>query len=161
MEIDFSTVEDAEDFGPVPEGKYHIRVVEIEPRITRAGDPMWNLSLEIQQGDHAGRIIWDSMVLSPNGLKRAKLILSRLGVDVSGKVKLTPELIMDREAIVDTAHEEYEDRDGKPRKKSKVTFAGYERYTPGAVVEPGAGTATTGSKPAGNGTVATRAKPLF
>ena len=57
MEIDFGQVEDAEDFSPVPDGKYHVRVIGIEEKPTRAGDPMWNLDLEIQEGPHAGRII--------------------------------------------------------------------------------------------------------
>lgn len=171
MEIDFGAVEDAEDFSPVPDGKYHVRVVEIEEKVTRNGDPMWNLTLEVQEGPYAGRTIWDSLTFTAAALKRVKLVLSRLGVDVSGKVKLDPSLIMDREAIVEAVVEEYQKSDGGTGKKSKVPFAGYEKYSaeamaalakPGAGANGGAAVAGAGAGPAvSQGPITTRTKPAF
>lgn len=125
--IDFNTIEDAEDFSPIPEGKYACRMAEIEEASTKHGDEMWKLRLEVVEGPHAGRYLFDNLVFSQAAMKRVKLICSRLGIDVSGEVDLTPAMLKGRPCRVAVETEEYEDHEGRRRKRNVVPFAGYEK----------------------------------
>ncbi len=91
--IDFSQVDDIQDFSPLPAGKYLCRLVGVEEASTQHGDEMWKLRFEVLKGPYAGRLIFDNFVFSDAALKRAKLIWSRLGLDVSKELDLTPETI--------------------------------------------------------------------
>ena len=125
--IDFSHVDDVQDFSPVPAGKYLCRLVGIEEASTQHGDEMWKLRFEVTQGPYAGRLIFDNLVFSEAALKRAKLICSRLGLDVSKELDLTPELIKGRVALLTVEIEPYEDGEGRTKQRNVVPFAGYER----------------------------------
>jgi len=125
--IDFSHVDDAQDFSPLPAGKYLCRLSEIEEASTQHGDEMWKLRFEVIKGPSAGRLIFDNLVFSEAALKRAKLICSRLGLDVSKELDLTPELIKGRLAILTVDTEPYEDAEGRKKQRNTVPFAGYER----------------------------------
>ena len=94
---------------------------------TQNGDDMWKLKFVVESGEHRGRYIFDNMVFSDAALKRAKLICSRLGLDVSGELNLTPSVITDRTCNVTVDIEEYEDHKGNIKKRNVVPFAGYER----------------------------------
>ena len=125
--IDFSTVEDAQDFSPLPEGKYLCRVAEVEEASTQYGDEMWKLRFVVAKGPCQGRYIFDNLVFSEAALKRVKLVCSRLGLDVSGEVELTPSLIKGKACYVTVETEEYEDAEGATKVRNVVPFAGYER----------------------------------
>ena len=129
--IDFNTIEDAKDFSPLPEGKYSCKLAEIEEASTKNGDEMWKLRLEVVEGAHAGRYVFDNLVFSAAAMKRVKLICSRLGIDVSGEVNLTPAMLKGRPCRVTVATEEYEDNEGRRRKRNVVPFAGYDRVGDG------------------------------
>jgi len=131
--IDFSTVEDAQDFSPLPDGKYLCRLAEVEETGTQYGDEMWKLRFVVADGPFKGRRIFDNLVFSEAALKRVKLVCSRLGLDVTGELDLTPELIKDRTCYVTVETDEYEDDEGKTKKKNIVPFAGYERADATAV----------------------------
>jgi hypothetical protein len=125
--IDFSKVEDAQDFSPIPDGEYLCRVHEVEKAVTQNGDEMFKLRFAVIEGEHIGRIIFDNMVFSKAALKRAKFICSNLGIDVLGKTEITPELLKDRRCYVSVITEEYEDDAGNTKKHSRVPFAGYKK----------------------------------
>jgi len=125
--IDFGHVDDVQDFSPVPAGKYLCRLSGIEEASTQHGDEMWKLRFEVTQGPYAGRLIFDNLVFSEAALKRAKLICSRLGLDVSKELDLTPELIKGRVAMLTVDIEPYEDAEGRTKQRNVVPFAGYER----------------------------------
>jgi len=125
--IDFTKIEDAHDFTPLPDGKYLCKLSEIEESETQNGDEMWKLRFEVIQGDSIGRLIFDNLVFSEAALKRVKLICSRLGVDTSGEVDLTPDTLKNHECLISVLTEEYEDNEGNPKKRNVVPFAGYER----------------------------------
>ena len=72
--IDFSNVDDVQDFSPLPDGKYLCQLSGIEEATTQNGDEMWKLRFEVVQEDHIGRLIFDNMVFSEAALKRVKLI---------------------------------------------------------------------------------------
>jgi len=125
--VDFSKVDDVGDFSPLPDGKYLCQLANVEEASTQYGDEMWKLRFEVVQGDHAGRYIFDNMVFSDAAMKRVKLICSRLGIDVSGELELAPGLIEGRTCWLTVETQEYEDAEGRSKKRNVVPFAGYER----------------------------------
>ena len=125
--IDFNTIDDVQDFTPLPEGTYLCRLADVEEATTQYGDDMWKLRFIVESGEHRGRYIFDNMVFSEAALKRAKLICSRLGLDVSGELDLTPSVITNRTCNVSVNIEEYKDQEGNVKSRNVVPFAGYER----------------------------------
>lgn len=125
--IDFDKVDDVQDFSPLPEGKYFCRLAEVEEAVTQYGDEMWKLRFAVASGPYQGRYIFDNLVFSEAALKRVKLICSRLGIDISGELDLVPSMIKGRTCNVAVDVEEYEDSEGKTKKRNVVPFAGYER----------------------------------
>ncbi len=130
-EVNWDEVETRGDFTPIPEGTYRVSVIEINEDTTGKGDEMWKTRLEVQDGPHKGRLIFDNIVFSVNAIKRAKLIFSRLGVKTEGKMNLTPDMILDKECFVDVVIDDYTDDDGNTKKKNSVLFAGYHSLTEG------------------------------
>lgn len=126
INIDFSKIEDHEEFTPLPEGTYRCRLDNVEEASTKNGDEMWRLRFSVVEGDHTGRRIFDNMVFSDAAVKRAKLICSHLGVDVSGEVALTPDMIIGRECEISVQVEEYQDVEGKVKSRNVVPYAGYD-----------------------------------
>ena len=133
--IDFSKIDDVQDFQPLPDSDYLCRLSEIEEASTTQGDEMWKLRFEVIEGEHKGRYLFDNLVFSEAAMKRAKLICSRLGLDVSGELDLTPGMIEGRTCYVTTEVEEYEDNEGRIKRRNVVPFAGYERAE-GTAAEP-------------------------
>ncbi len=125
--IDFNRVDDVQDFSPLPDGRYLCRLAEVEEAATQYGDEMWKLRFVVESGPHRGRYIFDNMVFSEAALKRVKLICSRLGIDVSGELDLTPNLLKGRSCYVTVETEEYEDYEGNTKQRNVVPFAGYDR----------------------------------
>jgi len=124
--IDFSTVEDAKTFTPVPEGTYLCEVNSVEQTTTNAGAEMYKVRLKVLDGPHAGRYLFDNLVFSPNAMKRVKLVCARLGLDTSGELDLTPKMLRDRTADVTVQVEDYVDDEGKERSRNRIPFDGYE-----------------------------------
>jgi hypothetical protein len=127
FEVDFSGVEDATDFTPLPEGTYPCRIDTVEETRTNRGDRMLKVRLVVVSGPNRGRYIFDNLVFSEKAMKRAKLVLSRLGIDVTSKVMLSSELLIGKACRVRVEVEDYVDSDGKERSRNRVVFAGYER----------------------------------
>lgn len=125
--VDFNKVDDVQDFSPLAEGKYKVRVAEVEESSTQYGDEMWKLRFAVAEGPCKGRYIFDNLVFSEAALKRAKLICARLGLDVKGEVDLTPSMLKGKTCVLTVEIEEYEDHEGKPKKRNVVPFAGYEK----------------------------------
>lgn len=125
--LDFSQIEDVQDFAPIPPGKYLCRLVEVEESKTQNDDEMWNVRFEVIEGDQKGRAVFDRLVFSQAAIKRVKLICSRLGLDVSGSLNLTPELVKGKTCYLNVQIEEYLDEEENPKKRNVVPFAGYER----------------------------------
>ncbi|MBF0607414.1 MAG: DUF669 domain-containing protein [Magnetococcales bacterium] len=143
VDLDFTDIEDINNFSPLPEGKYLCKVESVDPKQNKDGNDFWSLKLKVIEGEYEGRFISDNMVFSANGIKRIKHILKAMGFDVSGKLKLSPDKLIDIQVFVDTIIEDYDNAAGEKRKKSKVTFAGYEMYN-GQDVPPT--TSSTGKK---------------
>lgn len=54
-----------QDFGPVPAGDYHFKVVEATSGQTKTEKTKYTIKAQIQAGPHANRIIWDDLIVSP------------------------------------------------------------------------------------------------
>ena len=126
--IDFSNVDDVQDYSPLPAGRYLVTLTEVEEATTKYGDEMWKLRFVVDEGQCKGRYIFDNLVLSKAAQKRVKFICSRLGFDVSGVLDLTPDLIKGSRCFVSVEVEEYTDQEGETRNRNRVPFAGYEQF---------------------------------
>lgn len=54
-----------QDFGPIPAGEYRFKVMEAETRQTQAGKTKYTVKAQVQDGPHAGRLVWDDLIVSP------------------------------------------------------------------------------------------------
>lgn len=133
--IDFSNVSDITDFSPVPEGQYLCKLVDIEKDLTRSGDEMWKLRWQVEGGEHDGRLLFDNLVFTSKAMSKAKLVCTCCGLDVSGELDLDPSMIRDKQVLVDTFHEEYEDDKGQKKTRNCIPFDGYDKV-PGAEDNP-------------------------
>jgi hypothetical protein len=132
--VDFDKYDEAGDFTPIPDGRYPAELDRIQDdRTTGAGDEMWGLRFVILQAPHQGRFVFDNLVFSEGAMGRVKLICSRLGVNVTGEVDLTPKLLLNRRCIIEVYTEEYEVTDEetgetKTKRRNAIPFAGFEKY---------------------------------
>lgn len=124
--IDFGNVGEVEDFAPLPEGKYLCELTDIEESSTQNGDELWKLRFEVIEGEHVGRYIFDNMVFSKAAMRRVKLICSRLGLDVSGEIDLTPDMLIERACYLIVDVDSYKNEEGATKKRNIVRFSGYE-----------------------------------
>lgn len=124
--IDSSAAE-VQDFVPPPVGEYLCEVTEIEEQETQGGDPMWKLKLEIQEGEQAGKLLFDNIVFSDKAMPRAKMIVSRFGFDVSEDLDIEVDDLLNKQAIVVVDRiEEYTKKDETTGRAARVAFAGYK-----------------------------------
>lgn len=54
-----------QDFGPIPAGEYRLKVLSAETRQTQNGKTKYTIKAEVQDGAHAGRLVWDDLIVSP------------------------------------------------------------------------------------------------
>lgn len=127
--VDFPSISDTADFAPLPDGDYVCQITDIEIDRTRAGDEMWKLRLTVQDGEFAGRLLFDNLVFSQKALSRVKLVCGVCGVDTSGAVDLDPSMLLDKRALVSTYQEEYTDGQGRQKVANRIPFEGYA-YVP-------------------------------
>jgi hypothetical protein len=120
-------VEDVQSFVSVPEGEYGCKVAEVRAGISKEGAPRWNLRLEVDEGDLAGRTAaWDSITWSARGIHRVKLVLTALGLDTRGEVELDPDDLLGLRARVRFELEEREDAiSGRRQLRLRVPYEGF------------------------------------
>jgi hypothetical protein len=81
LERTWSTVKAADDLKPIPSGEYRCRIVNGELFNSRSGTPGYKLTLEVLDGEHAGRRVWHDVWLSEAALAMAKRDLAKLGIE--------------------------------------------------------------------------------
>lgn len=54
-----------QDFGPIPAGEYRFKVLDAETRQTQNGKTKYTIKAQVQDGPHAGRLVWDDLIVSP------------------------------------------------------------------------------------------------
>lgn len=112
------------DYTSVPPGTYRCKVVEVRTGLTRAGDERWSLRLQVDKGEHAGKVAaWDSLVFSVRGRVRARMVLGALGVTAK---HIQPGDVEGRQAMVEVRAAEYLSADGSAMvKRNEVPYDGY------------------------------------
>src|SRR4051794_29565241 len=81
LERTWDTTKAADDLKPLPEGEYRCLIVNGELASAKTGTPGYKLTLEVLDGEHAGRRLWHDMWLTEKSVAMAKRDLSKLGVD--------------------------------------------------------------------------------
>lgn len=128
VHIDFDQIDNCENYSSVPNGTYICHVAEVRPRRGDDGLERWSLRWIVADGPFAGRTAaWDSIAFTSNGLRRAKLVLSRIGVSVEGSKEILPSMCEGRRARVTVfAQERVDPSSGRKVISNKVPFAGVE-----------------------------------
>lgn len=57
--------EPMQDFAPLPAGPYEVEVESAEYKQTSTGKDMFMLTFKVVEGAHAGRKVWNNIVISP------------------------------------------------------------------------------------------------
>ena len=70
----------AADLKPIPAGDYRCRISGGALFNSRAGTPGYKITLDVLDGEHAGRRVWHDIWLSEAALSMAKRDLAKLGV---------------------------------------------------------------------------------
>ena len=125
--IDFSQVTDADEFSPVPEGRYPIEIEQVEESVSQKGDDLLKLRLRILDGEHAGAVVFDKLYFTEKALPRIKHVLKALGITATGELMVGPELLTGKRCLVDVIVDTYVRADGNEGKSNSVPFAGYHR----------------------------------
>jgi hypothetical protein len=85
-----------DDLKPLPEGIYAVQIKAVHERKTHCGDPSLRLRLVVLEGLYEGRSVWTDLPLSPEARPRLKCFLAAIGLQGTGKVQLTSELLEGR-----------------------------------------------------------------
>jgi hypothetical protein len=120
--VNWNDIPDSDDFSPLEPGRYLMEITKVDDeKTTNDGDEKWLLTLECVEGDRKGRKVWDSLIFSEGGLKRMKLIFSRLGMKIDGEVEFFPKDLIGKRALIDV-----EIQEDNP-KFNTVPYAGWNK----------------------------------
>lgn len=113
IDLDFTGVpreerESRDDFEPVPDGWYEVRVERAEETTASTGSPGVKVALIIEGGDFDGRWIWDRIWFTPKSMAFSRDKLEAIGITIpDGKFRLNPSDLVGRRCAVRTKQEEY------------------------------------------------------
>lgn len=127
VHIDFDQVDNCDNYSSVPNGTYLCTVAEVRVRSGDDGE-RWGVRWVVCEGAYAGRTAaWDNLSFGGTGLRRTKLILSRLSVPVDGPREVVPAAIEGKRARVTVyARERVDPLTGRKVISNRVPFAGVE-----------------------------------
>lgn len=109
LHVNFSEKEaasEARDYTPLPTGKYHCSVTDIEiARSTskkNAGKPYYKMELTVQDGPYVSRKLWANVMLFEGALYTIAQIIKAMDRPMNGKVP-TPNELMGYDFVVSVA----------------------------------------------------------
>lgn len=125
----------------LPAGTYQTRVLEVESTVNDKG-PIWSITLEILDGDHKDRRVWDKMfwtkkaaprvfsflkaVLSDNDAANPDAKMAQADKALAGEMDIDDtSIILGKRVQVEVKHKEWTDRDGNARTGVNVLWDGY------------------------------------
>lgn len=121
------------DLVSVPNGTYLCAVAEVRPRTGENGAQRWMIRWVVADGPYVGRTAaWDSISFHPREVRRATLILARLGFPIDSRgewyVGLEgPSTLVGRRAYVTVyANERIDPTTGQRVISNRVPYAGVE-----------------------------------
>lgn len=111
---------DVKSFDPIPGNWYPLTIVEHEMRKGKAsGEPYINWTLEVAEGEYAGRKIWVITSLSKKALFKLKEFLEACDVDAEGEINFDPVDLYNKTILGQVKLEDYEDEDGEKKQRNK------------------------------------------
>ncbi len=132
-EIDFTKVEPADNYTPLPLGKYVCRIADVENGLqTVKGDEKWELTLQVLEGEHSGRTVKDSLSFGSPAVKRVASLIRALKID--GRNGLFPDMIRGRVVVAEvTEYRAYVDKKDRAQKVAVIGWNGYSAADPAVV----------------------------
>lgn len=107
--IDFTGTDDIDK--ALEPGIYGPAVItKAEKKTSEKGNTYWALTFEIRPdaAEGAGRKVWHNITITQNNLRYVRRDLSRLGIDVTGKVRLVPETFIGCVALLKLGTREWD-----------------------------------------------------
>lgn len=127
MKVNFGNVEDAKTIDTLVAEGDHLCVCEkVEESNTGKGDAQWTLWWKVYQGEFENRFIFDRLFFTPKCYPRMKLILGRLGFDVTGELDLQPSMLVGKFALVTVKHKLQTEGKHAGKMREEVPFSGYQ-----------------------------------
>lgn len=120
IKIDWNSVEDTQEFTPIPEGEYVALIDSVEEKESKNGDPMWLVKFVIQEESYKNRNVLCNLVFTEKGLGNVKKLYSAIYGTKLPKSCETSDLIGEK-VIIDVIITEY---NGK--KYNNVAYAGFK-----------------------------------
>lgn len=77
----WASTKPADDFKPIPSGKHRCRIIDGKLFNAKSGTAGYKLTLEVLEGEHAGRRLWHDVWFTEKGLEYALRDLGKLGVE--------------------------------------------------------------------------------
>jgi len=120
----------SQDWQPIPEGvtRPRLKMWKRSRARTRPLTPTGKWCLKLSLASMPARRSTTTSSKRKKGYKRAKLIFSRLGLDMTGNVDVKKADIMGKHVLVNVEIEECE-FEGKKFLNNKIPFAGYQPLT--------------------------------
>jgi hypothetical protein len=127
--MNFPEIPDMNDnqYEPIPDGTYLCQLEAVKDGYTaKDGHEMWKLEWVLLPEKYAGRKLFDNLVFSEKAAQRVKFVCSRLGLDVTQAIDLTPGMLIGKQAWVTTYINDYTNQEGQKRKSNKIPWDGYD-----------------------------------
>lgn len=112
--VNWNAVEDQQDFSPIPEGRYQVQIESVrdtkkdsnELLVTKNGDEMWSVKLNVLGPKYAGRKIFTNLIFNEGGFGNIKKLYSVIfGTKLPKNCE--PSDILDEKIEVDVEITEY------------------------------------------------------
>jgi hypothetical protein len=121
--FDANTVAPSTDYEPLPAGEYLAMIVGSEEKETKSGDGSYlQLSIEVQDGEHKGRLLWDRLNLNnknETAVKIARATLSAICHATGVMMPKMSESLHDKPMLVKVVVEERSDKPGSFKNEIK------------------------------------------
>lgn len=113
-------------FEPLPENVYDFQIVNFKEQLTKNGDQMVNVTLEVVESlQFNGRMVWHNVTFFPSNNKHAGIALHFLkciGQPWEGKIAVNPENWIGKRIRAKVRPEKYIGKDGVEKQKTSVVF---------------------------------------
>jgi hypothetical protein len=145
VEFDFDGVEST-DYQSIPPGTYVCRVDDVRTGSARDGSERWSLKWVVDRGSFAGRFAaWDNLTFNERAGRRVKLVLGRLGIPSTGKVRIDSQELVGRKAVVTLVAGEWTNEEtGERVLRNQVPWDGYRELPLPEEPEPEASSRAAG-----------------
>lgn len=119
--VDLNSVSD--DFTPMPEGMYKMQVEKLEPKASKAGNNMINVTMNVLEPVlYLGRKGFTNLVLVPAAMWKVKQYVKATGIEFNASGFNLGDSI-GKSMMVKVTQEQYTDKDGNLRLRN--TFDEY------------------------------------